>query len=75
MIAIGNQPDGLNINRDCGATRPQALTQAVAEHGADLGLALDGDGDRLIMCDAAGPCYDGDQLLYVIARQRAAGAG
>ncbi len=74
VTAIGNQPDGLNINQDCGATRPQALSQAVAEQGADLGLALDGDGDRLIMCDAAGTVYDGDQLLYVIARQRAASA-
>ena len=74
VMAIGNQPDGLNINQDCGATQPQALTRAVADHGADLGLALDGDGDRLIMCDAAGTVYDGDQLLYVIARQRAAGA-
>ena len=74
VIAIGNQPDGFNINLDCGATRPQALTQAVVDQGADLGLALDGDGDRLIMCDATGTVYDGDQLLYVIARQRAAGA-
>jgi len=72
VTAIGNQPDGLNINQDCGATRPRALTQAVVEQGADLGLALDGDGDRLIMCDASGTVYDGDQLLYVIARQRAA---
>ena len=74
VTAIGNQPDGLNINLDCGATRPQALTRAVLEQGADLGLALDGDGDRLIMCDARGIVYDGDQLLYVIARQRAANA-
>jgi phosphoglucosamine mutase len=72
VTAIGNQPDGLNINLDCGATRPQALTRAVVEQGADLGLALDGDGDRLIMCDARGTVYDGDQLLYVITRQRAA---
>jgi phosphoglucosamine mutase len=70
VVAIGNQPDGLNINLDCGATRPQALIAAVAEHGADLGLALDGDGDRLLMADAAGRTYDGDQLLYVIARRR-----
>jgi len=70
VVAIGNQPDGLNINRDCGATRPQALIAAVAEHGADLGLALDGDGDRLLMVDAAGCTYDGDQLLYAIARRR-----
>jgi phosphoglucosamine mutase len=74
VTAIGNQPDGLNINLDCGATRPQALTRAVVEQGADLGLALDGDGDRLIMCDARGTVYDGDQLLYVIARQRTASA-
>jgi phosphoglucosamine mutase len=74
VTAIGNQPDGLNINLDCGATRPQALTRAVMEQGADLGLALDGDGDRLIMCDARGTVYDGDQLLYVIARQRTASA-
>ena len=70
VVAIGNQPDGLNINLDCGATQPQALVAAVAEHSADLGLALDGDGDRLIMVDAAGRVYDGDQLLYVIARRR-----
>jgi phosphoglucosamine mutase len=70
VVAIGNQPDGLNINHDCGATRPQALVTAVGEHGADLGLALDGDGDRLLMVDAAGRSYDGDQLLYVIARRR-----
>jgi phosphoglucosamine mutase len=70
VMAIGNQPDGLNINLDCGATRPQALIAAVAEHGADLGLALDGDGDRLLMVDPSGRTYDGDQLLYVIARNR-----
>jgi phosphoglucosamine mutase len=70
VVAIGNQPDGLNINLDCGATRPQALIRAVAEQGADLGLALDGDGDRLLMVDAAGRAYDGDQLLYAIARCR-----
>ncbi|HXV08492.1 MAG TPA: phosphoglucosamine mutase [Burkholderiales bacterium] len=70
VMAIGNQPDGLNINLDCGATRPAALIAAVAEHGADLGLALDGDGDRLLMVDGSGCTYDGDQLLYVIARRR-----
>jgi phosphoglucosamine mutase len=72
VTAIGNKPDGLNINHDCGATRPEALVAAVREHRADLGLALDGDGDRLVMCDAAGRLYDGDQLLYVIARRRMA---
>ncbi|MFO7189432.1 MAG: phosphoglucosamine mutase [Pseudomonadota bacterium] len=75
VVAIGNQPNGLNINDACGATRPQALSEAVVEHGADLGIALDGDGDRLIMVDAKGRCYDGDQLLYVIARERARNGG
>ena len=70
VIAIGIKPDGLNINHECGATHPQALSKAVRENGADLGLALDGDGDRLTMADSDGRLYDGDQLLYVIARQR-----
>ncbi len=67
VIAIGNEPDGLNINAGVGATHPKHLQEAVVKHGADIGLALDGDGDRLIMVDAEGRCYDGDQLLYVIA--------
>ena len=67
VIAIGNDPDGLNINAGVGATHPAFLQAAVSEHGADLGLALDGDGDRLVMVDADGVLYDGDQLLYVIA--------
>jgi len=70
VVAIGNQPDGLNINRDCGATHPQALTETVREAQADLGIALDGDGDRVVMADREGTVYDGDQLLYVIARHR-----
>jgi len=70
VTPIGNQPDGLNINLECGATRPQALCAAVQAQQADLGLALDGDGDRLIMCDANGRLYDGDQLLYAIVRER-----
>ena len=70
VIAIGNQPDGLNINHQCGATCPQALQDAVKQHQADLGIALDGDGDRLIMVDASGAVFDGDQLLYVIAKYR-----
>jgi phosphoglucosamine mutase len=70
VVAIGNQPNGLNINHEVGATRPQALVNAVIEQGADLGLALDGDGDRLVMVDAQGAIYDGDQLLYVIAGAR-----
>ena len=67
VIAIGNEPDGLNINAGVGATHPKHLQAAVLEHGADLGVALDGDGDRLMMVDAEGRIYDGDQLLYVIA--------
>jgi phosphoglucosamine mutase len=70
VTAIGASPDGLNINRECGATHPEALQQAVRELRADLGIALDGDGDRVVMVDSAGRLYDGDQLLYVIARYR-----
>lgn len=70
VVAIGNEPDGFNINRECGATQPAALQQAVARERADLGIALDGDGDRLIMADAKGEIYDGDRLLYVIASNR-----
>ena len=67
VVAIGNDPDGLNINAGVGATHPEHLQAAVREHHADLGIALDGDGDRLMMVDAEGRLYDGDQLLYVIA--------
>ena len=68
--AVGVTPDGFNINERVGATSPQTLQAAVKRHKADLGIALDGDGDRLIMVDSAGRLYDGDQLLYVIARHR-----
>ena len=71
VISIGVQPNGLNINAGVGATAPQALAQAVREHGADLGIALDGDADRIQMVDAVGRLYDGDQLLYAIVRHRA----
>ena len=67
VTVIGNQPDGLNINRDCGSTRPQALSRAVVAAGADLGIAFDGDGDRVQMVDRTGGLVDGDQLLYVLA--------
>jgi phosphoglucosamine mutase len=70
VIAIGAEPNGKNINDGYGATKPQNLQKAVVEHQADLGVALDGDGDRLVMVDAAGTLYDGDQLLYVIAKYR-----
>lgn len=67
---VGVEPDGFNINERVGATSPQALQAAVRRHKADIGIALDGDGDRLIMADSAGRLFDGDQLLYVIARHR-----
>src|SRR5512139_3441673 len=72
VLSIGVQPDGKNINDGYGATSPANLQQAVRQHGADLGVALDGDGDRLVMVDAEGRLYDGDQLIYVIARHRQA---
>ncbi len=67
VIAIGNKPNGLNINLDAGSTHPQALQAAVVEHKADLGIAFDGDGDRVMMVDGEGNLLDGDQLLYIIA--------
>ena len=70
VIAISNQPNGFNINDKCGATHTAAMRAAVLEHHADLGIALDGDADRLMMCDADGKIYDGDQLVYVIAKHR-----
>ncbi|HEX8980705.1 MAG TPA: phosphoglucosamine mutase [Parasulfuritortus sp.] len=70
VIAIGNEPDGFNINADCGATHPETLAKAVRQHRADIGIALDGDGDRLIMVDASGQIADGDSLIYAIARYR-----
>ncbi|UTH72296.1 phosphoglucosamine mutase [Chromobacterium sp. IIBBL 290-4] len=72
VIQIGCQPNGYNINDKVGATYPKTLQLAVLEHQADFGVSLDGDGDRLIMVDAAGRIYDGDQLIYVIAKARAA---
>ncbi len=72
VIAIGVQPNGININENCGATSPEVLSAAVIEHQADIGISLDGDADRLVMADASGQLYHGDQLLYVLARDRAA---
>ena len=69
---IGCKPDGMNINDGVGATAPQALVQAVREHGADYGIALDGDADRLQMVDASGRLFNGDELLYVMAADRLA---
>jgi len=70
VISIGDQPDGKNINDGYGATQPKNLRNAVLESKADIGIALDGDGDRLIMTDETGELFDGDQLLYVIAKHR-----
>jgi phosphoglucosamine mutase len=67
VIAIGNKPDGLNINEQVGSTHPQALQKAVLAEQADLGIAFDGDGDRVMMVDSQGRLLDGDQLLYIIA--------
>jgi len=70
VIAIGVEPNGLNINKGFGSTNPKALQAAVRENEADLGIALDGDGDRLIMVDSDGQVVDGDELLFIIARSR-----
>ena len=70
VISIGCEPDGLNINRDCGATHPQALIDAVIAQHADYGIALDGDADRLQMVDGSGRLFNGDELLYLMARER-----
>ncbi|MDI1362042.1 phosphoglucosamine mutase [Methylotenera sp.] len=67
IVCIGNKPDGLNINEQVGTTHPRALQKAVLEYQADLGIAFDGDGDRVMMVDAQGDLLDGDQLLYIIA--------
>ena len=70
IVGVGVTPNGMNINEGVGATAPDALRRAVREHHADIGIALDGDADRVLMVDADGNLYDGDQLLYVIARHR-----
>ncbi|MGP9556817.1 phosphoglucosamine mutase [Psychrobacter sp. AOP7-A1-24] len=69
VIAINNTPDGININADCGSTHPESLQKAVLEHEADVGIALDGDGDRIVMVDETGKLVDGDGILYVLATQ------
>jgi len=72
VVTIGCEPNGLNINDGCGATAPQAVQRAVLEHGADLGIAFDGDGDRVMMVDGAGEVVDGDELLFIVACSRLA---
>lgn len=69
---IGDEPDGTNINHHCGSTEPAAMLQHVVDTGADVGIALDGDGDRVVMADAEGTLVDGDDLLYIIASARRA---
>jgi len=70
VVRVGCAPDGLNINRDVGATHPQALVDTVLQHQADLGIALDGDADRLQMVDGQGRLYNGDELIYLLAQDR-----
>jgi phosphoglucosamine mutase len=67
---MGNKPDGLNINDQCGSTYPQAMCERVRKRKADIGIALDGDGDRVILADSNGEIVDGDEMLYIIARSR-----
>lgn len=69
VVALNNQPDGFNINADCGSTHPESLQQAVLAHQADVGMALDGDADRIIMVDQHGRLVDGDAILYILATQ------
>jgi len=70
VIVIGAEPNGLNINEDCGATKPDKLVASVLENKADFGIALDGDGDRLVMVDHKGEVVDGDELIFIIAKSR-----
>ena len=70
VTTMGNIPDGFNINLNCGSTEPEQLQQSVRDVGADIGIALDGDGDRVILVDAKGNIVNGDQILYIIAKDR-----
>ena len=69
VIPLYNDPDGLNINENCGSTHPEFLQKAVVEHQADLGIAFDGDADRVVMVDKNGQLVDGDHILYILATQ------
>ena len=69
VIVIGNKPNGFNINKDCGSTFPTKLQRSVKKHRADLGISLDGDADRIIMCDEKGSIVDGDQIIAALALQ------
>jgi phosphoglucosamine mutase len=68
VIEVGVSPDGANINEECGSTHPQAMAKAVREYRADIGIALDGDADRLVICDEKGVVVDGDQIMAIIAK-------
>jgi phosphoglucosamine mutase len=68
VIEVGVNPDGFNINAECGSTHPQAMAKAVKEYRADIGIALDGDADRLLVCDEKGQVVDGDQIMAIIAK-------
>jgi phosphoglucosamine mutase len=72
VISVAAEPDGININEGVGATHPEYLAAQVLQHGADIGISLDGDADRIAMVDSAGRIYDGDQLLYVMTKGRLA---
>jgi phosphoglucosamine mutase len=68
VIEVGVNPDGFNINEECGSTHPKAMAKAVKEYRADIGIALDGDADRLVICDEKGQTVDGDQIMAIIAK-------
>ncbi|MFN7096354.1 MAG: phosphoglucosamine mutase, partial [Gammaproteobacteria bacterium] len=68
VVAIANNPNGININHDCGSTHPEKLQEAVIKEAADVGIAFDGDGDRLIMVDKSGEIIDGDEILFIIVQ-------
>jgi phosphoglucosamine mutase len=70
VITMSDKPDGFNINRACGSTDPEAMRQMVLQSNADIGISLDGDGDRVILSDAQGCLVNGDQILYIIAQDR-----
>jgi len=72
VISIGDHPDGLNINAECGSTHPKALVDAVLKNQADIGIAFDGDGDRVMMVNSKGRVIDGDEILYIITKARLA---
>ncbi len=75
VFEMGVNPDGLNINKDCGALHPDAMRALVLEHQADVGIAFDGDGDRVMMMDASGEVMDGDEILFVIAKSQLLSGG